>query len=172
MHCWCTYLYIQQNVFIFFVFACISVDNIFIDTVQCLGPLFVYFIFVVVVLRVWLDTLGLLSRMGYFNIRNYLCSLLLQIVQHWTNSSEIRPLRLLHVFIFLFLFFQWKTLQWKHRYFIQINWCLLHFRNHKKNGGWLYVLNYFVQVFQLYIRGVFFFFFLRYLSILKWSLLR
>lgn len=42
--------------------------------------------------------------MGYFNIRNYLCSLLLHIVEHWTDSSGIRPLRLLHVFIFLFLF--------------------------------------------------------------------
>jgi len=52
-----------------------------------------------------LNTLGLLSCMGYFNIRNYLCSLLLHIVEHWMDSSEIRPLRLLHVFIFLFLFF-------------------------------------------------------------------
>lgn len=32
----------------------------------------------------------------------------------------------------------------------------------KKNGGWLYVLNYFVQVFQLYIRVHF-----CYLSIIK-----
>lgn len=90
-----------------------------VDTVQCLGPLFVYYIFVVV-LRVWLNTLGLLNRMGYFNIRSYLCSLLLHIVEHWTDSSGIRPLRLLHVFFFFLLFFQWKTaglliLQWKHK---------------------------------------------------------
>lgn len=78
-----------------------------VDTVQCLGPLFVYFIFVVVVLRVWLNTLGLINRMGYFNIRSYLCSLLLHIVEHWTDSSGIRSLRLLHVFFFFF--FQWNT---------------------------------------------------------------